>query len=110
MQSSAEVERRKDIQMSVREALHSKKGGSSKDHEMSSPGANDRSDEDDDEATFDARMRMQILKKRNELGGTSEKISNSNLFPLFICLIFLHLKNIFHVNNILCFYIIIMFS
>lgn len=72
MQNSAE-EKRKDMQMSVREALSSKKDGSRKDQEIDFPGSDD---DDDDEAKFDARMRMQILRKRNELGDVPcDKVS-----------------------------------
>ncbi|KAL5559471.1 hypothetical protein UlMin_035682 [Ulmus minor] len=47
-------------QLSVREALSSKKEGSRNDVEAEAYS-------DDDEASFDARMRQQILRKRNEL-------------------------------------------
>lgn len=55
----------RDVQLSVRDALSSKKEESLKDSE-----ANDLTslDSDDEEADFDARMRSQILKKRRELG------------------------------------------
>ncbi|KAJ6814643.1 putative peptidyl-prolyl cis-trans isomerase CYP57 [Iris pallida] len=64
--SSAELEKRKDAQMSVREALSSRKGNSKKEPETDFASAYDNSD--DDEATFDTRMRLQILNKRKELG------------------------------------------
>lgn len=81
--SSVEVEKRKEIQMSVREALNSKKG-SSKDKEIGPSNAYNHSDGDDDdgdEAKFDTRMRLQILKKRKELGdnGSREKISKDKV-------------------------------
>ena len=51
------------MQLSIREALNSKKEESRRYVEA------DFSDNDDeDEANFDARMRQQILRKRNELG------------------------------------------
>ncbi|KAM7255875.1 hypothetical protein ACFE04_011616 [Oxalis oulophora] len=59
--SQSELKAARDLQLSVRGALTSKKV----DAERSDPA--DYSD--DDELSFDARMRQQILKKRNELGG-----------------------------------------
>lgn len=95
MQDPAEVERRKDVQLSIREALSSKKGCSSKDQEANSPDASDHSDDDDgDEAKFDERMRLQILRKRKELGDikNNEKFSKGNLFSSDISMIHLRAK------------------
>ena len=54
--------------MSVREALNFKKASSSKDQDVDSPNANDHSDDEDNDAKFDACMRLQILRKQQELG------------------------------------------
>uniref|UniRef100_A0A1D1XHK0 Peptidyl-prolyl cis-trans isomerase CWC27 n=1 Tax=Anthurium amnicola TaxID=1678845 RepID=A0A1D1XHK0_9ARAE len=77
--SSLDVDKKKDIQKAVREALSSKKGQHGKDSEIDTPGSHGHSDDDnddDDEAKFDARMRTQILRKRMELGDitTREKL------------------------------------
>jgi len=93
--------------MSVREALNSKKGSSSKDQDVDANDCNDAAadDDDDDEAKFDARMRLQILRKRQELGdtGTRQKISNGNLYSSVINLIHLHVQNIFPASNMFFF-------
>lgn len=63
----SEDKARRDLQMSVREALSSKKEElPNKDHSD----ADSAGDSDDNEANFDARMRQQILKKKRELGDT----------------------------------------
>ncbi|KAG4931386.1 hypothetical protein JHK86_048347 [Glycine max] len=62
---------RRDMQLSVRDALNSKKDEPQKDSDAGSMACLDFSD--DDEADFDARMRMQILKKRKELGDLPPK-------------------------------------
>ncbi|XP_076945270.1 peptidyl-prolyl cis-trans isomerase CYP57-like isoform X1 [Bidens hawaiensis] len=59
---------RRDLQMSVREALNSKKEELVKDSD-----ADSADDNDDDETTFDTRMRLQILKKKKELGDMPTK-------------------------------------
>lgn len=59
------------MQLSVRDALNSKKDEPQKDSDVGSTACLDFSD--DDEADFDARMRMQILKKRKELGDLPPK-------------------------------------
>ncbi|KAG1346272.1 peptidyl-prolyl cis-trans isomerase CYP57 [Cocos nucifera] len=73
--TSAEQEKKKDIHLSVRETLSSKKGDLKNDPETNYPDTYDHSD--DDEAKFDERMRLQILRKRRELGdiSTREKLS-----------------------------------
>lgn len=69
-------EKARELQLSVREALSSKKHQS---QELAaglpdvSYSDDDDKDEDDNEATFDARMRRQILKKRTELGDLPSK-------------------------------------
>ncbi|KAM0011306.1 putative peptidylprolyl isomerase [Helianthus debilis subsp. tardiflorus] len=59
---------RRDLQMSVREALSSKKEDQPKDIDADSADENN-----DDEASFDVRMRQQILKKKMELGDMPTK-------------------------------------
>ncbi|XP_071737052.1 peptidyl-prolyl cis-trans isomerase CYP57 [Rutidosis leptorrhynchoides] len=59
---------RRDLQMSVRGALSSKKEERHKESDADSAG-----DSDGDEANFDARMRQQILKKKKELGDVPHK-------------------------------------
>ncbi|EXB57655.1 Peptidyl-prolyl cis-trans isomerase CWC27-like protein [Morus notabilis] len=59
----------REVQLSVREALSSKKEESHKGVEADIYSDND----DEDEADFDARMRQQILRKRNELGDLPPK-------------------------------------
>ncbi|KAJ7966402.1 putative Peptidyl-prolyl cis-trans isomerase [Quillaja saponaria] len=61
----------RNVQLSVREALSSKKEELQKGPEANLWNNLDYSD--DDEANFDARMRMQILKKRKELGDHPSK-------------------------------------
>ncbi|XXG42438.1 hypothetical protein AAC387_Pa01g2720 [Persea americana] len=61
----------KDLQMSVREALTSKRESFERELEKNlseSRGLSEDDDDDGDDAKFDARMRLQILKKRRELG------------------------------------------
>ncbi|KAJ0985515.1 hypothetical protein J5N97_003871 [Dioscorea zingiberensis] len=74
----ADVERKKEIQLSVREALNSRKGDLNKVEGTDAPETYDYSGDDDDEAKFDSHMRLQILKKRRELGdiSTHEKSAN----------------------------------
>lgn len=64
------------MQLSVREALSSKKDDSWK--ETHSKFSETLPDSDDDEANFDNRMRLQILKKRKELGDHSAKQKSHN--------------------------------
>lgn len=61
----SEVKLRKDTQLSVREALGSKREELQRDTDAISEPLDDS---DDDEGSFDARMRQQILSKRKELG------------------------------------------
>ncbi|KAL6965770.1 cytochrome P450 monooxygenase 57 [Sarracenia purpurea var. burkii] len=67
--NSSEVKAARDLQLSVREALSMKREELQKesDHEDSLYYS------DDDEASFDVRMRLQILRKRKELGDVSAK-------------------------------------
>lgn len=86
MQNSSESKRIRDLQLSVREALASKKQESHRnpDAEIS----NQYSDSDDNEANFDARMRQQILRKRTELGDepSHHKSKNGDLIILYTLL------------------------
>ncbi|XAR57604.1 Peptidylprolyl isomerase [Bertholletia excelsa] len=79
--NSSEVKARRDLQLSIREALSLKKEVLAKEPEAESPESLD--DSDDDEATFDARMRLQILKKRRQLEDlpTKQKIRNETSSP-----------------------------
>lgn len=78
MQNSAEAKATRDLQLSVRGALSSKKDASKKDldPELSN------SDDDDDEANFDARMRQQILRRRMDLGDLSSKQKKDGIFSI----------------------------
>ncbi|XP_054818514.1 peptidyl-prolyl cis-trans isomerase CYP57 isoform X1 [Prosopis cineraria] len=62
----------RDVQLSVRDALSLKKEESLKKLGADEVANHDDSD-DDDEADFDARMRSQILRKRQELGDLPPK-------------------------------------
>ncbi|KAF5204787.1 Peptidyl-prolyl cis-trans isomerase cyp57 [Thalictrum thalictroides] len=62
----AEVKRTKDLQLSVRETLSSKKEQPLNKSELSLSSVHEHSDED--ESLFDARMRRKIINKRQELG------------------------------------------
>ncbi|KAF6157240.1 hypothetical protein GIB67_041701 [Kingdonia uniflora] len=81
--SSSEIKRTRDLQLTVRDALSSKKEESRKQSEF---GISSHEHSDEDEASFDARMRRQILNKRKELGDLparqdmqSERSSTKNL-------------------------------
>lgn len=80
MQSPSEIKRTRDLQLSVREALSLKKEESQKESEAVALDSCDYSENDDDgdEANFDARMRQQILRKREEHGDrpTKRKLPN----------------------------------
>ena len=71
MQSSSDVKTTRDVQLSIREALSSKKEESQKDSEAEFSNPLDYSD--DDEANFDERMRLQILRRRKELSDIPSK-------------------------------------
>lgn len=75
MQNLSEVKANRDLQLSVREALSSKREVFPKESVTAEPLYNS-----DDEASFDARMRLQILSKRKELGDlpTKQKFRNGN--------------------------------
>lgn len=71
LQGSSDDKSRRNLQLSVRDALSSKKEEPQKDSKADNSAHLDSSD--DDEAGFDSRMRMQILKKRKELGDLPPK-------------------------------------
>ncbi|KAJ4823481.1 cytochrome P450 monooxygenase 57 [Turnera subulata] len=80
--SASEAKITRDIQLSVRETLSSKKDVSQKASEAERSNSDDDDDDDDgDEATFDARMRRKILNKRKELGDvpSSQKQNGSSI-------------------------------
>ncbi|KAG5591208.1 hypothetical protein H5410_041722, partial [Solanum commersonii] len=68
---SSEGKSTRDVQLTIREALGSKKEASRKEPEAGFQESLDNSDED--EAGFDSRMRQQILKRRKELGDLPPK-------------------------------------
>ncbi|XVF89055.1 hypothetical protein PTKIN_Ptkin19aG0100200 [Pterospermum kingtungense] len=71
-QDLSDAKTTKDVQLSVREALSSRKEGErKKDAEAELSDSLEHSD--DDEASFDARMRRQILNRQNELGDIPSK-------------------------------------
>ncbi|KAF7135744.1 hypothetical protein RHSIM_Rhsim08G0158500 [Rhododendron simsii] len=74
----SEVKANRDLQLSVREALSSKREVFPKESVTAEPLYNS-----DDEASFDARMRLQILSKRKELGDlpTKQKFRNESSSP-----------------------------
>jgi len=77
----SEVKANRDLQLSVREALSSKREVFLKESQTEEP--HYYSDDDDDEASFDVRMRLQILSKRKELGDlpTKQKFRNESSSP-----------------------------
>ncbi|CAN4076768.1 unnamed protein product [Withania somnifera] len=68
---SSEGKSTRDVQLTIREALGSKKEASHKESGMGFQVSLDNSDEG--EADFDAQMRQQILKRRKELGDPPPK-------------------------------------
>lgn len=67
---------KKDIHIAVRAALSAKKGEFDRTREKDyskSHNSDDGSNIDDDGESFDARMRMQILKKRQERGDVTTR-------------------------------------
>ncbi|KAE8664377.1 Peptidyl-prolyl cis-trans isomerase CYP57 [Hibiscus syriacus] len=66
----------KELQLSVREALRSKREGDKKDAEAELSDSLDHSD--DDKASFDARMRRQIRSRWKEIGDLSSKQKMQN--------------------------------
>ena len=79
MQDLSDVKTTKDVQLSVRGALNSRReGAQKKDAEAELSDSLDHSD--DDEASFDARMRRQILNRQKELIDlpSKQKMQNGN--------------------------------
>ncbi|KAE8658047.1 Peptidyl-prolyl cis-trans isomerase CWC27-like protein [Hibiscus syriacus] len=72
----------KDLQLSVRGALRSRREGDKKDADADFSYSLDHSD--DDEASFDARMRCQILNRRKEIGAlpSKQKMQNGSSKPI----------------------------
>uniref|UniRef100_A0A6N2L499 PPIase cyclophilin-type domain-containing protein n=2 Tax=Salix TaxID=40685 RepID=A0A6N2L499_SALVM len=85
--NSSEGKTTRDIQLSVKEALSSKKGtltvkeapSSKKEASLrdSAAGFPNSDDEDEDDALFDARMRQQIIQKRKDLGDLPPKLKQN---------------------------------
>ncbi|KAJ6406547.1 hypothetical protein OIU84_010122 [Salix udensis] len=85
--NSSEGKTTRDIQLSVKEALSSKKGtltvkeapSSKKEASLrdSAAGFPNSDDEDEDDALFDARMRQQIIQKRKDLGDLPPKLKHN---------------------------------
>ncbi|KAL1353395.1 hypothetical protein HN51_017346 [Arachis hypogaea] len=76
----------RDLQLTVRDALKTKKEEPQKELETSKIDSSDDDDDDEDdgnEADFDARMRRRILKKRKELGDLppKPKVQNGRSSP-----------------------------
>ncbi|XVF35306.1 hypothetical protein REPUB_Repub18cG0134100 [Reevesia pubescens] len=71
----------KDVQLSVRGALRSRREGAEKDADAELSDSLDHSDDDD--ASFDARMRRQILNRRKELRDlpSKQKMQNGSSKP-----------------------------
>ncbi|CAI0448392.1 unnamed protein product [Linum tenue] len=65
-QNLSDASASRELQLSVREALGSKKEGRKKASEAGV--SNNDEDDSEDEANFDSRMRQQVLRKRQELG------------------------------------------
>lgn len=70
MQKSAEGQKAKDAQLIVREALSSKR---EQQKEFGAGFSESLEHSDEDEGSFDARMRQQILRRRKELGDLRTK-------------------------------------
>ncbi|KAL8537458.1 hypothetical protein ACS0TY_012548 [Phlomoides rotata] len=68
--NSDENQKSKDVQLMVREALTSKK---EHQKELRDRPTESLDHSDEDEASFDARMRQQILRRRQELGDVATK-------------------------------------
>ncbi|KAG6508703.1 hypothetical protein ZIOFF_034083 [Zingiber officinale] len=76
IQSKAEMEKKNEARLAVRDALVSNKGNNIREPRMDDFSADDHSD-NDDESNFDARMRMQILRKRKEM----DDVTNHDKIP-----------------------------
>ncbi|XP_065849301.1 peptidyl-prolyl cis-trans isomerase CYP57 [Euphorbia lathyris] len=73
--NASEAKARRDRQLSVREALSSKKDTLQKDSDDGLHNDDDDDDDDDnnEDVNFDARMRQQILRRRMDLGDIPSK-------------------------------------
>ena len=88
MQDSSVAKATRDLKLSVREALSLKKEQSQKDPEaefVNDHGDDDNGDDnsDDNDASFDARMRQQVLRKRKELGDIPSKQKQNGTSVIF---------------------------
>lgn len=70
MQNSAEGQKTKGAQLMVREALSSKRENK---EELVAGFSESLDNSDEDEASFDTRMRQQILRRRKDLGDLPTK-------------------------------------
>lgn len=80
MQDSSGGKTTKDIQLSVKEALSSKKEVLWRDSPAEVSNSDD--EEEEDEALFDARMRQRIIQKRKELGDHPSKLKQNGTMRL----------------------------
>jgi peptidyl-prolyl cis-trans isomerase SDCCAG10 len=93
MQNSSEGETTRDVQLSVKEALSSKKGtlsvkeapGSKKEAPRSDSAAvfSNSDDDDEDDALFYSGMRQQIIQKGKELGDLPPKLKQNGTVTLY---------------------------
>lgn len=90
MQNSEEAKKARVVQLSVREALSSKKEESKKDFRSSQIDFD--GDDEIDDFSFDVRMRQQILEKRKELGDHPPKSKSSKGFVLSLVLQLIRIK------------------
>lgn len=90
MQNSEEAKKAREAQLSVREALSSKKEEPQKESgDEFRNWITEHDGDDEDDVSFDARMRRQILEKRKELGDLPPKPKSKSssgivCHPLFI--------------------------
>jgi peptidyl-prolyl cis-trans isomerase SDCCAG10 len=93
MQNSSEGETTRDVQLSVKEALSSKKGnlsvkeapGSKKEAPRRDSAAvfSNSDDDDEDDALFYSGMRQQIIQKGKELGDLPPKLKQNGTVTLY---------------------------
>jgi peptidyl-prolyl cis-trans isomerase SDCCAG10 len=86
MQNSSDGETTRDIQLSVKEALSSKKGTLSvkeAPRRDSAAGFSNNDDDDEDDALFDSQMRQKIIQKGKELGDLPPKLKQNGTVTLY---------------------------
>ncbi|RAL52868.1 hypothetical protein DM860_007636 [Cuscuta australis] len=71
--TSSENKIRRDVQLSVKEALRSKGNAVAREPDAKPHQSHSEEEDDDDDTGFDVRMRRQILEKRKELGDMPSK-------------------------------------